>query len=178
MQMHIDKYERAWIVAVTIILAVFFASLVAGAVIYGVRPTQPDGFINPLMLDESEFANPGVRHMGGNQYEAIVMAQAWQFLTGEVEDGVPVIRVPAGAEVTFRMTTRDVIHGFMIEDDFVLVYGRTQFALPAEVQHFTGKSVADVDHGSRTNIGFPEGFDNVTAGFRFQLPTHYVIESS
>jgi cytochrome c oxidase subunit II len=116
MQMHIDKYERAWIVAATAILGVFFASLVAGAVIYGVRPTQPDGFINPLMLDESEFAHPGVRHMGGNQYESIIMAQAWQFLTGEVEDGIPVVRVPAGAEVTFRMTTRDVIHGFLIED--------------------------------------------------------------
>jgi cytochrome c oxidase subunit II len=120
MKIHVDKYERIWIIMVSIVLGVFFASLVAGALVYGVRPAQPEGFINPMRLDETEFANPGVRHMGENRYEALIMSQAWRFETGEVDDtGLPVIRVPAGADVTFKMTSRDVIHGFMIEESNV-----------------------------------------------------------
>jgi cytochrome c oxidase subunit 2 len=118
-QIHVDKYERVWIVIVTVVLGAFFASLVAGAVIYGVRPATTDGFINPMRLNETEFANPGVRHMGENRYEAIVLSRAWQFTTGEMEGALPVIRVPAGSDVTFKLTSADVIHGFMIEESNV-----------------------------------------------------------
>jgi cytochrome c oxidase subunit 2 len=117
--MHIDKYERIWMIMAAAMLGVFFASLVAGAVIFGVRPTQSDGFINPMLLQDSEFANPGVRHMGTNQYEAIILARAWSFSTGNVENGLPVIRVPEGADVTFKITSEDVIHGFYIEETTV-----------------------------------------------------------
>jgi cytochrome c oxidase subunit 2 len=112
MQMHVDKYERMWINAVIVTLAIFFASLVAGAVIYGVRPASTSGFINPMKLDQTEFAEPGVRHMGDNQYEVVMLAQAWNFIPAEV-------RVPVGADVTFKLTSRDVVHGFMIEETTV-----------------------------------------------------------
>jgi len=118
-QIHVAKLERYWIIMVTVVLGAFFASLVAGAVIYGVRPAASSGFVNPTRLNETEFANPGVRHMGGNQYEAIVMARAWQFITGEMDGALPIIRVPAGAEITFKLTSSDVIHGFMIEESNV-----------------------------------------------------------
>lgn len=135
MQMHIDKYERMWLTAVVVVLGIFFASLVAGVAIFGVRPAAQAGVINPMYLEQSEFAseNLGVRHMGGNQYEARILAQKWAFVPAE-------ITVPEGAEVTFIVTSRDVTHGFMVEHTTVnmeLVPGhisqaRTTFHHPGE----------------------------------------------
>ena len=49
----------------------------------------------------------GVFEVGPNQYQAVIVAQAWSYTPAE-------ITVPAGAEVEFVISTRDVIHGFMI----------------------------------------------------------------
>ncbi len=108
MNIHIDEYERRWLTAATVMLGVFFATLVAGMLIFGVRPTGQGGFVDPQNLDQTMFAEPGLRHMGDNRYEAVVMAQTWFFQPAQMT-------VPEGAEVTFHVTSRDVIHGFMIE---------------------------------------------------------------
>lgn len=106
--MHIDRYERLWLIIVSGTLSVFLAALVVGAVVFGVRlPDQADT-INPLFIDQSEFANPGVRHMGGNEYEVTMLAQMWQFTPNT-------ITVPAGSRVTFNITSRDIQHGYIIE---------------------------------------------------------------
>lgn len=107
--MHIDQFERTWINAVVVVLGIFFASLIAGAALFGVRTPESGGFLNPQEIMDSEFASPGVRHMGGNRYEARILAQKWNFTPSE-------IRVPVGAEVTFIITSRDITHGFLIED--------------------------------------------------------------
>jgi len=54
------------------------------------------------------FDNPGVRETAPGRYEVVMIGQAWSFTPGEV-------RVPAGSEVTFLMTSPDVIHGFHVE---------------------------------------------------------------
>lgn len=123
-QIHVDKYERYWLNAVIVVLGIFFASLIVGAVVYGAHPTVEGGTLNILKLDESEFASPGVRHMGGNQYEVRMVAQTWSFVPAE-------IRLPAGADVTFLVTSRDVTHGLMIEDTLInlqIVPGHTSEA--------------------------------------------------
>jgi cytochrome c oxidase subunit 2 len=53
------------------------------------------------------FDQPGVSQTGPNQYQAVVLASAWQFQPAE-------LRLPRGAEVTFVATTTDVIHGFHV----------------------------------------------------------------
>lgn len=134
--MHIDRYERYWIIIVAVVLGAFFASLLAGMLIYGVRlPSSPgaENFVNPLALDQ-EFGAPGLRDMGDNQYTAQIIAQMWYFDVGSKETykdyfesknpnssytgpdaGNQVIRVPQGATVHFVITSRDVTHGFIIE---------------------------------------------------------------
>ncbi|MEO0562612.1 MAG: cytochrome B5 [Chloroflexota bacterium] len=107
-QLHIDEYERRWLTISAVMLGVFFATLLAGAAIFGVTPAGQGGFVNPQHLNETEFANPGVRHMGENRYEVIIIGQAWSFSPSS-------ITIPEGAEVTFRTTSRDIIHGFFIE---------------------------------------------------------------
>jgi len=117
--MHIDKYERTWIIIFTAIMGAFLAALVGGAVIFGVRVPDAGGFVNPSQLQNTEFANPGLRDMGDNKFTVVMVGQMWAFIPSE-------IRVPEGAEVTFRVTSRDITHGFIIEHhnaNFELVPG-------------------------------------------------------
>ncbi len=106
--MHVDQYERIWIIAFAAMLSLFMAALFAGAIIFGVRAPSPGGFINPSRLENTAFADPKLLHMGGNEYEVNMRAQMWRFFPDE-------IRVPVGAEVTFNVTSSDVTHGFIIE---------------------------------------------------------------
>lgn len=120
--MHIDRFERSWLIVVSIVLTMFFAALLAGAVIYSVRLPSPAGTYNPLRLNETEFASPGLRLIGETDtgrpyYEAHIVARRWNFDAGTTEtlEGKPVMRVPVGAEVTFLIAAEDITHGFMIE---------------------------------------------------------------
>ncbi len=106
---HIDRYERRWIALVTVMLGVFFATLLVGSTFFNVNPSGQGGFVNPNLLEETMFASPGLRHLGENRYEAVILAQTWNFVPAQMT-------VPEGAEVTFYITSRDVIHGFMIEE--------------------------------------------------------------
>jgi cytochrome c oxidase subunit 2 len=54
------------------------------------------------------FNDPGVHQVADNRYEAVLLAQTFAFTPRE-------IRIPAGARVTFIITSRDVIHGFKVE---------------------------------------------------------------
>jgi cytochrome c oxidase subunit 2 len=116
--MHIHQYERYYMVAIGVTLGVFFASVLAAGLVFGIEPAQPGGFINPQLLGETEFANPGLRDMGDNHYDAYIVAQMWAFDTGsdEANDvGVDVLRIPQGSEVTFYIASRDITHGVLIE---------------------------------------------------------------
>jgi cytochrome c oxidase subunit II len=120
--MHIDKYERYWIIIVAAALGVFFAALLAGALIFGVRAPDKVGAINPNALDQTEFANPGIFDMGDNHYNVYMVAsyrRGWIFDAGQEEkiDGKnQVLRFPQGAKVTFYVTSEDITHGFIIEE--------------------------------------------------------------
>ena len=90
--------------------------------------------LDPMAVFQTPpFTQPGVRQTGPNQYEAVVIAQAWAFLPAE-------IHVPAGAEVTFVATTVDIIHGFNVEGtrlNMMLIPGQVSrnsytFAEPGE----------------------------------------------
>lgn len=106
--MHIDRLERLYIIIITVMLGIFMAALFAGGIIYGVRPPGDGGYINTIAFNNSEFANPGLRDMGNNEYEVTMVAQMWAFIPSE-------ITVPVGSTVTFNIASRDVTHGFLIE---------------------------------------------------------------
>jgi cytochrome c oxidase subunit 2 len=106
--MHIDELERYWLIAVSVVLGAFTAALLASVFVFGVSLPSPVGRIDPAAIETSEFAEPGLRNMGDNQYTAHIIAQMWRYTPGE-------IRVPVGAEVTFVMTSKDITHGIIIE---------------------------------------------------------------
>jgi len=120
--MHIDRLERYWLTAVAAMLGAFVAALVASVTVFGIRLPSPVDRIDPRQLDQTEFAEPGVRAVGGNRYEVHIVAQMWAYNAGAEARPAgppPVIRVPRGSQVTFYVTSKDIIHGFYVEQHSV-----------------------------------------------------------
>jgi cytochrome c oxidase subunit 2 len=108
--MNIDPYERNWII-ISIALAVVFGIIIAVAgFAYGIQVPSPEQRVDPnTVAIEGPWADPGLRELSPGKYEAYVMAQAWSFLPREMT-------VPVGSEVTFYITSKDVQHGFKLQD--------------------------------------------------------------
>lgn len=106
MKMH--RTEEVWLIIAVgiIILSMFLTGYQAFA--QGMAPPSGMETIDPQKVDEIEpFDNPGVFQVGENEYEVVMTLQAFSFTPNEIE-------VPAGAEVHFTMTSKDVVHGIQV----------------------------------------------------------------
>ncbi|MDQ7030915.1 MAG: cytochrome c oxidase subunit II [Ardenticatenia bacterium] len=132
--MPIERFEKVFIWISLLLLEVFFVAVLVAAFFGGIQLPAPGGLVDPEQLANTPpFDQPGVRQVGDGQYEVVMIAQTWQFIPGE-------IRVPVGSTVTFRITSRDVLHGFLIPNtnaNVMLVPGQvsevtTRFDKPGE----------------------------------------------
>jgi cytochrome c oxidase subunit 2 len=57
-----------------------------------------------------------VRQLADNRYEAYLVAKSWTFEAGPDAGNPPTLRFPVGSQVTFYVTSKDVMHGFQIEE--------------------------------------------------------------
>jgi cytochrome c oxidase subunit 2 len=107
--MRVHTYEKAFLWVGGVMLIAFMGALLYASVAMGIHLPGRAGRIDPQQIaTTAPFDNPGVRQTGPNQYEAVIIGRMWSFVPD-------VIRVPSGAEVTFVVTTPDVLHGFSIE---------------------------------------------------------------
>lgn len=112
--MHIHQLEKRWIQISIALLAAFAVLIGVAAFAFGVQVPTLERRVDPARLDEDPvWSNPGVRELvPGEQYEVYIIAKTWQFVPRTIE-------VPAGAKVTFYITSADVQHGFKIVDTSV-----------------------------------------------------------
>jgi cytochrome c oxidase subunit 2 len=125
---HIDVYERWWIIASLAVLVVFAGAIGIAGFAAGIQVPVPEARVDPNTVDEiGPFANPGLRELAPGKYEAYVLAQAspWRFYPDE-------IRIPSGSRVTFYLTSADVQHGFLIPGTNINV-----MVLPGQVSKLT-----------------------------------------
>ncbi len=107
--MHIDPYERGWIIAAIAILVVFAIAVTVAGLAMGIQLPGPEARVNPqTVATEGPFASPGLRELAPGKYEAYILAQIWLFNPREIS-------VPVGSTVTFYITSKDVQHGFKLE---------------------------------------------------------------
>ncbi len=108
----IDPYEKTWM-RLSIALLVIFVILVGMAgYALGFQLPSSETRVDPLTVatdPSSPWSNPGLRELAPGKYEAYVLAQIWFFTPRE-------ITVPVGSTVTFYVTSKDVQHGFKIQD--------------------------------------------------------------
>jgi cytochrome c oxidase subunit 2 len=109
--MEIHRFEKLWLVVSLVLIVGFIATITYGSVAAGITMVSDSGgTIEPSNFDGTGFDDPGVRHVGGDEYEVYVVAQQFYFNPGSSEP----IRLPADSRVTFYLTTPDVIHGFAV----------------------------------------------------------------
>lgn len=110
--MNMDPYERNWIL-ISVVLVVVFAIIISIAgFAFGFQVPSPEARVNPNTVatdPNSPWSEPGLRELAPGKYEAYVLAQTWMFQPRTME-------VPVGSEVTFYITSKDVQHGFKLQD--------------------------------------------------------------
>ncbi|WP_254863027.1 cupredoxin domain-containing protein [Halovivax gelatinilyticus] len=107
--MNIHTYERLWLAGAMVLIVGFVATITYGSVGLGIVMIGDDeDVLAPGEIDDDErFADPGVEQVGENEYEAHVVAMTFIYQPDTIE-------IPAGNEVTFYVTSRDVIHSFTV----------------------------------------------------------------
>lgn len=107
--MRVHTYEKAFLLLSALMLVAFLGALGYAAFGMGFHLPSRAGEIDPAQVTSiPPFDDPGVREVAPGEYEVAIVARAWSFTPAE-------IRLPAGAEVTFLVTSIDVVHGFQIE---------------------------------------------------------------
>ena len=125
-KMHIDMYERNWMIFSFIMLVVFATAVSIAAFGLGIQVPAPEQRVDPKTVAKdpnSPWSNPGLREVAPGKYDAYVLAHAlpvWEYLPKEMT-------VPADSSVTFYVTSSDVQHGFKIQDtnaNFMVIPGQ------------------------------------------------------
>ncbi|RKQ30760.1 cytochrome c oxidase subunit II [Oceanobacillus halophilus] len=106
--MKLHRAEEIWLIIGVAIIILSMVLTGYQAFAQGMAPPSGMETIDPQKVSETApFDNPGVFEVGENKYEVVMTLQAFSFTPNEIE-------VPAGSEVEFIMTSRDVVHGFQV----------------------------------------------------------------
>lgn len=125
--MQVERFERIFLFLTVGVLAGAIVAIVLSVAHDGIQlPTQEGRIDVTAVRETAPFDAPGVYEVRPGAYEAVVLAQAWSFTPAE-------ITVPAGAELTFVITSTDVIHGFQVWDTAV-----NAMVIPGQITRITG----------------------------------------
>jgi len=110
---HVDRNEKIYIIFSVSLITVFFIALAVSSFVYGIQVPSPYQQVDPRTIatpgPDNPFGEPGLRELAPGKYEAYIMSQVWAFIPRE-------ITVPKGSTVTFYVTSKDVQHGFRINE--------------------------------------------------------------
>jgi cytochrome c oxidase subunit II len=124
--MKVDLYERIWMYAVVVMLALFFTSTVVAAVKGGLHPPSHVETIDPATaFSDPRFQPQGLSVDATGRLHARVIGLTFAWMPA-------LMTLPAGTPVTFHITSTDVLHGYQI----VGTNGQTM-VVPGYVSQFT-----------------------------------------
>jgi cytochrome c oxidase subunit II len=126
MKMHKD--EKIWLTLSFGMIIGFM--LITGYQAFALEMGPPSHIetIDPQKVDETApFDNPGVKEIGENEYEVVMVLEIFRFTPSDIE-------VPVGSTVHFTMTSKDVTHGFQVADTNI-----NAMVMPGHIQKITQK---------------------------------------
>jgi len=97
-----DKAEKLSLTLSGVLLAVFFIVLIYASAAKGLK-------VPTCITDVEPFKTYELIKLDDKHYELHMVAQMWTFLPNKLE-------LPVGSTVDIYLTSKDVIHGFDIED--------------------------------------------------------------
>ena len=89
-KMHIDTYERNWMIVSAILLVLFATAVSVAAFGLGIQVPAPEQRVDPRTVatdPNSPWSNPGLREIAPGKYDAYVLARAvpnWEYLPKEM----------------------------------------------------------------------------------------------
>lgn len=76
--MHIDPYERNWMIVSIALLVIFAAAITVAGFAMGIQVPSPEERVDPnTVASQGPFANPGLRELSPGKYEAYILSQTW-----------------------------------------------------------------------------------------------------
>jgi cytochrome c oxidase subunit 2 len=107
---HVHRSEKVWLSVGIVALVVFLGIIGWAAISDGMTPPSSIQTIDPTKVAVTPpFDHPGIRRTGDHSVDAYVVAHIFSFSPSTIS-------IPAGTEVTFYVTSPDVVHGFFIAD--------------------------------------------------------------
>ena len=107
----VDPYEKKVIVITGVVLSLFIFSILYA------RNKNND--LPDCLPYNKAYLEPKITKLDEKTYQVYVVAQMWQFQPAQIE-------VPVGSEVDFFVTSKDLVHGFHINDkdvNLMAIYG-------------------------------------------------------
>jgi cytochrome c oxidase subunit 2 len=136
-QMHIDPTEKGWINASIVLLVVFFLSISVAGFMLGIQVPTEEQRVDPATIaNDAPWAAPTAEDTGdpriqelvpGEKYAIYIVAAMWLYSPSQIPTPESGVEIPAGAEVTFYVTSKDVQHGFKVADtniNFMVIPGQ------------------------------------------------------
>ena len=117
--MKIHTYEKLWLVASMVLIVGIIATITYGAVGLGIAMIDDsEETVDAANLgDDERFSDPGIEQVGEDEYEVTVIARQFNYDPGTDQlRGFDPVEVPTDSEVTFYVTSADVIHSFSVPD--------------------------------------------------------------
>lgn len=152
--MEIHRYEKLWFAAALLLIVAFIGTIAYGSVVAGISMVDDDGgtIDSDNVREHPAFEETGLREAedSDSDYEASVIAMQWFF------DGASPLEVPANHEITFYVTSPDVIHGFQIVDTNV-----NAMVIPGQISEFTVEFDEPGEYGLLCNEFCGAGHENM-----------------
>ncbi|PSQ90304.1 MAG: cytochrome C oxidase subunit II [Bacteroidetes bacterium QH_2_63_10] len=129
--MHVHRFEKLWIGLSLFLIAAFIGIVLFGFTVMDLKvPGVETGkTVDPAtVMTEKPFSQPGVRKVSDDHYEVYMLAQQFLFRPGSTQP----LTLPAGAKITFHMTSPDVIHGFEVPGTSL-----NSMVIPGQISTFT-----------------------------------------
>ncbi|MBR7554790.1 cytochrome c oxidase subunit II [Allobacillus sp. GCM10007491] len=111
--LHMHKFEKIWMI-VGVITLISFLTIVGVQAFSKAEGEGHHGAPSDMTLVDPEtvtetapFNEPGLKQIGENEYELVMVLQSYGFTPGDIE-------IPQGATVHIKATSIDVVHGFEI----------------------------------------------------------------
>lgn len=168
----IARWERRWLNAAGLLLALFVILIAYSLATEGGHIAQSSGRTTPEQLASLElFAEPGVKitDFGAGQpteAQVTLVAQAFSFAPSE-------IILPVGAVTTFYMTSRDTLHGFQVQDTNINVV-----LIPGEISTLTYTFNKPGVYRTTCNEYCGSGHQNMMGTVRVLYPSEFAEATS
>ncbi len=154
--MRIHRYEKLWLIASLVLIVLFITTVTYGAVGLGIQlvDDREDPIAPADIADDERFGDPRVEQVGEDEYEVYVVAGQFFFDPGTFEP----IEIPTNSEVTFYVTSQDVIHSFTVAGTNV-----NTMVVPGEVAALTVEFDEPGEHGIICNEFCGDGHHDMEA---------------